>query len=207
MPPKKRAAPKTSMASATSTRAKRLRASTLNSVSDSVQVLVGETSSTRGTVSLDVSAISATVSAVVSQAIKTAFSPENIAVLLESSRALQPILPVSSQDSSGAIDDAVSAEVVDIIQDNSSGTDTGDAISPLVSSDSRPQTTFTSIPVPLSSRVSSKLKAKIFANEYVDFGALLSSFPHNEGKYSLSMSPSVGSVIQPKLTLELLQTD
>lgn len=94
MPPKKHAAPKTSMASATSTRAKRPRASTLNSVSDSVQVLVGETSSTRGTVSLDVSAILATVSAVVSQAIKTAFSPENIAVLLESSRAPQPILPV-----------------------------------------------------------------------------------------------------------------
>lgn len=114
---------------------------------------------------------------------------------------------MSSQDSSGAIDDAVSAEVVDIIQDNSSGTDTGDAISPLASSDSRPQTTFSSIPVPLSSRVSSKLKAKIFANEYVDFGTLLSSFPHNEGKYSLSMSPSVGSVIQPKLTLELLQAD
>ena len=180
------------MASATSTRAKRPRASTLNSVSDSVQVLVGETSSTRGTVSLDVSATSATVSAVVSQAIKTAFSPENIAVLLESSRAPQPILPVSSQDSSGAIDDAVSAEVVDIIQDNSSGTDTGDAISPLASSDSRPQTTFTSVPVPLSFRVSSKLKAKIFSNEYVDFGTLLSSFPHNEGKYSLSMSPSVG---------------
>ena len=72
MPAKKRAAPKTSMASATSTRAKRPRASTLNSVSDSVQFLVGETSSTRGTVSLDVSAISVTVSAVVSQAIKTA---------------------------------------------------------------------------------------------------------------------------------------
>ena len=53
----------------------------------------------------------------VSQAIKTAFSPENLAVLLESSRPPPAVLPVSPQGSSGA----VSAEVIDIIQDNSSG--------------------------------------------------------------------------------------
>ena len=117
----------------------------------------------------------------VSQAIKTAFSPENLAVLLESSRPPPAVLPVSPQGSSGALDDAVSAEVIDIIQDNSSG-NTGGVPSPVVSSDSRPKTTFTSISVPLSARVSFKLKAKIFANEYVDFGALLSSSPHNEGK-------------------------
>ena len=140
----------------------------------------------------------------VSQAIKTAFSPENLAVFLESSRAPQAVFPVSPQGSSGALDDAVSAEVVDLIQDNSSGTDKGGVSSPVVSSDLRPKTTFTSISVPLSARVSSKLKAKIFANEYVDFGALLSSSPHNEGKYSLSMSPAVGSVIHPQLTLEPL---
>ena len=91
----------------------------------------------------------------VSQAIKTAFSPENLAVLLESSRPPLAVLPVSPQGSSGALDDAVSAEVIDIIQDNSSGTETGG----VVSSDSRPKTTFTSISVPLSARVSSKLKA------------------------------------------------
>ena len=39
--------------------------------------------------------------------------------------------------------------------------------------------------MPLSSRVSGKLKAKIFANEYVDLGALFSSSPNNEGKYDL----------------------
>ena len=111
---------------------------------------------------------------------------------------------MSPQGSSGALDDAVSAEVVDIIQDNSSGTDTEGVPSPVVFSDSRPKTTFTSISVPLSARVSSKLKAKIFPNEYVDFGAILSSSPYNEGKYSLTMSPSVGSVIHPQLALEPL---
>ena len=59
--------------------------------------------------------------------------------------------------------------------------------------------------MPLSSRVSAKLKAKIFVNEYVDFGALLSSSPNNEGKYSLSMAPSEGSSSLPQITLEPLQ--
>ena len=59
----------------------------------------------------------------------------------------------------------------------------GDTLTTL--NDSPPQSTFTSISVPLSSRVSAKLKAKIFADEYVDFGALLSSSPKNKGKYSL----------------------
>ena len=140
----------------------------------------------------------------VSQAIKTAFSPENLAVFLESSRAPQAVFPVSPQGSSGALDDAVSAEVVDLIQDNSSGTDKGGVSSPVVSSDLRPKTTFTSISVPLSARVSSKLKAKIFANEYVDFGALLSSSPHNEGKYSLSMSPRSRVCYPPPVNIRTL---
>ena len=154
MPPIKRAALKTSSASATSTTAK--RESTF-SVSESIQVPAGETSSTRGTVPLDVPAFSAALSAAVSKATKPVFSPENIAVLLESSRAPQPVLPVARQDSPGAVDKTVSTE------DNSSGTDKGGPRSLLVSSDSRLQTAFTSISVPPSSRASSKdssLKAK-----------------------------------------------
>ena len=99
---------------------------------------------------------------------------------------------------------AVTAEVADILQDvHASGTNRGGA--PTILNDSRPQSTFTSISVPLSSRVSAKLKAKIFANEYVNFGALLSSSPNNEGKYSLSMAPSEGSSRRPQITLEPLQ--
>ena len=47
-----------------------------------------------------------------------------------------------------------------------------------------------------------KLKGKIWANKYVDFGSLLFSSPRNEGKYSLSMTPSPGLSNQPQLTLE-----
>ena len=66
---------------------------------------------------------------------------------------------------------------------------------------------FYDISVPLSSRVRAKLKAKIFANEYVDFGALLSSSPNSERKYSLAMAPSDGSSSRPQITLEPLHNE
>ena len=44
-----------------------------------------------------------------------------------------------------------------------------------------------------------KIKAKIWANEYIDFGALLSVAPPRE-KFALSMVPSWGAVNQPQLT-------
>ncbi|KAK3717505.1 hypothetical protein QZH41_005457 [Actinostola sp. cb2023] len=54
----------------------------------------------------------------------------------------------------------------------------------------------------LGSRVSARLKAKIWAEEYVDFGALLSIPPQSE-KYSLSLArPSGSSLCTPQLTLE-----
>ena len=49
--------------------------------------------------------------------------------------------------------------------------------------------------------MSAKIKAKIWANEYIDFGALLSVAPPRE-KFALSMVPSGGAVNQPQLTLE-----
>ena len=65
---------------------------------------------------------------------------------------------------------------------------------------------FTSVSVPLTTRVSSKVKAKIWANEYINFAILLSDSPQDERKYSLAMSPSVGSSSQPSLTLEPYHT-
>ena len=106
--------------------------------------------------------------------------------------------------SSSSVGDALNTEVADILQDgHASGTSRGGA--PTTLNGSPPQSTFMSISVPLSSRVSAKLKAKMFANEYVDFGALLSSSPNNEGKYSLSRAPSKVSSSRPQITLELLQ--
>ena len=69
----------------------------------------------------------------------------------------------------------------------------------------QPKQIFISISANLSSRVGSKIKAKIWANKYVEFGALLASTPQID-KYALSMTPSTGSSKQPRLTLESYQT-
>ena len=61
---------------------------------------------------------------------------------------------------------------------------------------------FTRVSGLLASRVSPKIKARIWANEYINFGTLLSDSPQNEGKYSLSMSQSEGPLNQLQLTLE-----
>ena len=63
---------------------------------------------------------------------------------------------------------------------------------------------FASIAVALGSNVTPKLKRKIWANEYIDFGALLSVSPATE-KYSLSFKSTDSSPRQPQLTLEPLQ--
>ena len=50
----------------------------------------------------------------------------------------------------------------------------------------------------------SKIKAEIWANEYVQFEALLASTPQ-VNKYALSMTPSTAPSKQPRLTLEPYQ--
>ena len=64
-----------------------------------------------------------------------------------------------------------------------------------------PKQIFSSVAVSLSSRVSSKVKAKIWSNEYLDFGTLLSFSPNNQ-RYSLSLASSDGETTRPHLTLE-----
>ena len=180
MPPSKRSSTKTS--AGTAPRAKRGRSSAATSVaiSDSVTLPASDTtsSSSSGTVSIDVAALSATVSAVVTEALKTTLSSETLTGILKNTGPPIPLEPLALESSS-SVGAALTAEVADILQDgHASGTNRGGALTIL--NDSRPQSTFTSISVPLSSRVSAKLKAKIFANEYVDFGALLSSSPNDE---------------------------
>ena len=65
----------------------------------------------------------------------------------------------------------------------------------------QPKQMFTSMSVNLSSWVGSKIKAKIWANEYVKFGALLASTLQIY-KYGLSMTPSTGPSKQPQVTHE-----
>ena len=64
-----------------------------------------------------------------------------------------------------------------------------------------PKQFFSSVAVSVSSRVSSKDKAKIWSNEYLDFGTLLSFSPNNQ-KFSLSLASSDGETTRPQLTLE-----
>ena len=55
--------------------------------------------------------------------------------------------------------------------------------------------------VSLSSTVSSKIKAKIWSNEYINFGTLLSLSPNNH-KYSITVASSDSESSRPHLTLE-----
>ena len=51
----------------------------------------------------------------------------------------------------------------------------------------KPEKTFSSVTFDLESRVSDRVKAKIWANEYVDFGSLLTVSP-DESKYRISVT-------------------
>ena len=169
MPPSKRSSTNTS--AGTAPRAKRSRSSTAKSmaISDSVAL--------PATVSIDVAALSATVSAVVTEALKSTLSSEILTGILKNTGPPIPLEPLALE-SSRSVSVALNTEVADILQDgHASGTSRGGA--PTTLNGSRPQSTFTSISVSLSSRVSAKLKFKIFANEYVDFGPLFSSFRNN----------------------------
>ena len=65
---------------------------------------------------------------------------------------------------------------------------------------------FDSITIPLGSRINSKIRAKFFANEFVEFGALVDPSPVVD-KYAISfVSPPSTSTTQPKLTLEPTHT-
>ena len=63
----------------------------------------------------------------------------------------------------------------------------------------RPTSKFTSVSVPLASRVSERIKAKIWADEYIDFARLLSAETESQ-QYSFKVNGSSGS--SPVLSLE-----
>ena len=152
MPPSKRSSTKTS--AGTAPRAKRGRSSAATSVaiSDSVTLPASDTtsSSSSGTVLIDVAALSATVSTVVTEALKTTLSSETLTGILKNTGPPIPLEPLALESTS-SVGAAVTAEVADILQDgHASGTNRGGV--PTTLNDFRPQSTFTSISVPLSSR-------------------------------------------------------
>ena len=64
-----------------------------------------------------------------------------------------------------------------------------------------PRQPFSRTAIALGARVGHKLNAKIWDDEYIDFGFLLSLQPSPEG-YFLSLAPSGMFSAQPQLTLE-----
>ena len=184
------------------TRAKRPRTSDLQEIAPSEietsRPTRAQPAPPQGLVSIDVSAISATISAVVSQALQSALSSDNLAAIFKPSSV--------DTDSHSLVEEAVLNETRVITEDRGSSAGTGGDTAQIVNPDPKPRQVFSSIAVALPSRVTAKLKRKIWATEYVDFGALLFSSPQNEGKYSLSMTPSAGSSNNPQLTLEPCHT-
>ena len=85
-----------------------------------------------------------------------------------------------SVDASATVATATAAEIASF-----SSLSAGMSISN--SNDKPSEVNFTSVAIDLEARVSAKLKAKIWADEYIDFGALLSSFPDDD-KFILSFN-------------------
>ena len=198
MPPRKRPAQPSRIGR--QTRSKRVRTSELTAT---VPPLPEQTNNNPGLVSLDVNALSATISTAISEAVKTALSKDSLTEILrqntfEDSTSIETTLAGQSQAdlSSDSVTSAVSSHVSSL---TGAGT-RNDSL--LLGPDSvQPKQIFTSVSVNLTSRVGSKIKAKIWANEYVKFGALLASTPQID-KYALSMTPSTRLSKQPRLTLE-----
>ena len=88
------------------------------------------------------------------------------------------------------VEDAASKEIAELMN----------AVAPgrLTFASEKPDDTFSTVTFDLESRVSERIKAKIWAHKYVDFGSLLSVAPE-ESKYRLSVTHSQD---QPSLCLE-----
>ena len=105
-----------------------------------------------------------------SQAVQSAFALENLASII-SGNAQQKQQDVT-QDASGLVGNVVEEDVI-AIRMNTAKSGTEGALVNTDANDPRPQNLFTSVSVPLTSRVSSKLKAKNCVNEFMSFGTLL----------------------------------
>ncbi len=193
MPPKKRTA-------APGRRSKRLRtqppASDLpeREPAEMVRELPAQmqTPQDSGMIQLNIHALTSTIAAAVSEAVKDAMAAQNQAsVLPRDTTAAQRVERVVEQEIS-AITSGTQGANPPIHVSNEHARD-------------QPRQLFTSIGINLGARVSVKIKAKIWANEYIDFGALLSVAPPKE-KYAFTMTSNAGTQGKTQLTLEPSQT-
>ena len=109
----------------------------------------------------------------------------NISPAVGEQRISNPSMPQPT-----VVEDAASREIAELTN----------AVAPgrLTFASDRPDDTFSSVTFDLESRVSDRVKAKIWANEYVDFASLLYVAPE-ESKYRLSVTHSHD---QPSLCLD-----
>ncbi|PFX14401.1 hypothetical protein AWC38_SpisGene21445 [Stylophora pistillata] len=171
----------------TQRRTKRTRGSDLSEVSPNVAVAAQTRSSDhkQNLISVDLRALSTSITTTISQAIQQALGTGGTPSLVQDPRtpSILPIEGDGERSSSGAIQGEITA------------------ITQGTQPQSSPRQAFSSIAIALGSRVNPKIKAKIWGSEYVDFGGLLSLSP-NIDRYTLSLTPSNTSSNQPQLTLE-----
>ena len=137
-----------------------------------------------GMINLNFEALTASISAAVQQAVQTAL------VATSTSGANPTEAPET------LVSQAIESEVSAIT------TSAGQVITNTGSPGPRPATEFRSVALRLATRVSSKIKAKIWAQEYIDLGSLLTISPSNHS-YSFSLKTnSDDSSPTPKLCLE-----
>ena len=123
--------------------------------------------------------------------------PPEAAIAPQHHRASQNLISVDLQALSASIAATVSQAAEDALGAGGARNNTQD---PGPSTSLIPDSSPSAAPA-LGARVGPKLKAKIWANEYVDFGCLLSLTLSTE-RYSLSLISSGTSSAQPQLNLE-----
>ena len=116
------------------------------------------------------------------------------------SAGIIPQEPAQTSDPAAAVQGSVAQVVQDLTGEGHTLTSTSITSGP--ETDHRPDKIHTLISVPLSSRVPDKIQSKIWANEYIDLGTLLSSLP-GDPKYNFTVKSSGSN--QPVVSLEPVQ--
>ena len=151
-----------------------------------------QSSAVPGMVQLNLEALNSTIAAAVSAAVKDAMATQHHASVSG-----------SATTALGQVEHLVNEEISNLTQP--AGTQAADPPFSTLNVGDEPRQLFTGIGVDLGARVSSKTKAKIWANEYIDFGVLMSVAPPRE-RYAFSITSSGGVSGQPHLTLEPYHT-
>ena len=141
---------------------------------------------------INVTALSASISSAVKQAVIEALEERT-----QPTSSHPPQAPSADQTVAAAVE----ASLPSLTQGTHQSSQNEVALAESGQGSQAPKQIFSSVAVSLSSRVSSKIKAKIWSNEYINFGTLLSLSPNNQ-IYSISVASSDSESSRPHLTLE-----